>query len=1592
MSKNMLKEDYELQAAEVQQLAGRDALAAFFARLGYDTNNRIVQTADALNLTADTLKPVVTHIERLASQDAGLFEVYLFELKSVTVKTTQNLVKNFRDRMGDYLLVLTDDFRRLDFVLVERYQGDANRTPGGTGPLSPNAARVSVRPRVLTVQRQNPDAVALRVLRRFSYTEPDTFAQYDKLISAYDVADWSKPYFNNRALFADYYLTERLPNQPEWVESDALRAAAKHLRELYEDVRDEFSNRKEAYVRQKLYEPVLTALGFRFEPGKASSSADHAPDYVLYSSELRATSSEPNRKQATAENRAESGQPLAVCLTYTWSRNLDGKDDGRDSETPDENPGATVVSLLESGVAPWAIVTNGKIWRLYSAKAHSRATNYYEIDLEETLAVESSQRGTALRFFWLFFRAAAFVPTAQTLDGETLSLSFLDLLLRNSERYAKELGERLKERVFEQIFPNFARGFITYARRHGGILPPDFDKLDDTARARALEPFFSGTLTFLYRLLFLFYAESRDLLPVREQRGYYARSLESIKRRLAEKAGTIRDEADGKLKAAYSDLTTDFYDALTTLFAAVDRGNPDLNVPVYNGGLFMTAPDAADMSAEGRAARFLATCKIPDRELALGLDLMARDLDDKSHGLVFIDYKSLGVRQLGSIYEGLLEFRLRIAPAEMALVKGKKTEEVVPYAEAVAKKLTILKVGRGKDAADKILPKGSVYLENDRRERKATGSYYTPDYIVKYIVENTVGPVLREKFDRLLPVFWEAEQALKAERQKYDALKKQGRTGDNPENQVYIKFKERLVEPFYEIRVLDPAMGSGHFLVEAVDFVTDRLADFLSRFGWNPVTHELTRTRQEIRLEMEAQGVSVDYSKLDDLNLLKRRVLKSCIYGVDLNPMAVELAKVSLWLDCFTLGAPLSFLDHHLKAGNSLLDIGRIEDYIVPESRRWNEVMDSLRTMVTISQSADITKKEVDSSRALFQEYMRHAQPIKERLNVELAAKYAGFGNVPVARVAQVANLEEAKRNDYDKAAYEKFLHSQQLATERRFFHWKIEFPEVFVDPALARWKANGGFDAIVGNPPYKVVEEKSLKSFLQNQYVTSQYQPDLYVLFTEHSIKKLRKEGYVGVIVPSTYIGMHYFSKLREFLLKSIRLDLVAKLTFPVFDDATVESSLIVGSKTDIMSATPPIEGKGYIFKSSQAVEARTLTPITFQNVNILKTKNFDFDFLSDLNLELTRKLESNSLSLSDISYITVGIKPYQTGKGTPKQTEEMVKSRVYDANTKINSTYYQYLVGTDLTRYNISFDEQRWLSYGKWLAEPRLSAPFFEPLKILVRQTADSIIASIDDKQHTTLNNLHNIKITSLNLSIYYVLTCLNSPVCTFYFQSKVGEKDRVFAEVKIVDLEQIPVRKINFTTPADERARLVGELQAAYRAGDSAGVLASVAVLLPAQSAVGNQPSANEKSDVVHDLLAYLAEEMIRLNKEKRAVQREFTGWLIGTLKVIPGKDGKTGIEALTGKGRLADFLGDYQKNEAALSETELFDILTKNRARLGVKPEGTTAEAIRRRYAEAVGRGLPLKERLAATDKLIDAIVYRLYGLSEAEIAVVEGRSD
>ena len=775
MSNETHLNDRELTAQHVAELENLDAIINFFAWLGYDVDGAQVMDHLALGLDSEELRYEIRRIHKIgADPEDGEIEIYLFEVRSITMGLTQMLVRRFRQRGGTFLLILTSDYDTLDFVLLERAIAEAN---------SPTSSLKTVfRPRILSVERRQAGIVAVRVLKRFTFTESDGYAQADKLSSAFTIAEWSEPNFNNRALFSDYYLNDRLTDPkltPAWEED--VRPVGREAQRLLAQAREQFSGMAEQLICSRLIEPLFQALGMRFERADSAGTAANQPDYRLYDPQ-------------------DADHPIALALTYVWNRNLDDADPQRDKETGSENPGTLVVSLLQTGEAPWVIVTNGKLWRLYSSTASNKATNYYEIDLEEALFAPERDRTTALKYWWLFFRREAFS-------------GFLDKVLSESADYAKIIGDRLKDRVFESIFPHFSEGFIANMRAQG-VPESEID----------LEATFNATLTFLYRLMFVLYAESLELLPVKEAHGYGAKSLYRLKHEIAEVGGVIEDDSPTRLRAAYSRQSTEKYAYLQTLFHAIDKGDESSNLPTYNGGLF---------SAENASGAWLERFAIPDDCLALGLDRLARDIDQRRGGLVMIDFKSLGVRHLGSIYEGLLEFKVRIAAEPLAVIREGKREVYLSPKEA-----------KGKRVIASVAP-GEVYLENSNQERKATGSYYTPDYIVKYIVEHTVGPVLEAKLAALRPRLQAAQREYRQQRD-YARAK-----GENPEEFWNGAAMQQLADDCLEVRVLDPAMGSGHFLVEVVDFTSNRLIDFLNGWSENPVWALVERTRADILGEIE---------------------------------------------------------------------------------------------------------------------------------------------------------------------------------------------------------------------------------------------------------------------------------------------------------------------------------------------------------------------------------------------------------------------------------------------------------------------------------------------------------------------------------------------------------------------------------------------------------------------------------------------------------------------------------------------------------------------------------------------------------------------
>lgn len=934
---------------------------------------------------------------------------------------------------------------------------------------------------------------------------------------------------NNQSLFSTHYLTERLPTLREW--NTDLTSLFTRLTSLYAKSQAVTETWNEAQTENEFIRPMLDALGWNYIPQVSSARGGkrNVPDYALFADE------KTKNKSYSLQKSAEEFYPLAlaICDAKYWGRSLDAEspNDSRDTLT-NANPSFQIINYLVVTDRPWGVLTNGKVWRLYAQRVRSRTTTFFEVDLSAALDAGDE---IALRLFALLFRREAF--QVDPASGK----SFLDRVLAESIEYAVKVQDELKELVFERVAPLIVWGFVSWRHNEQGM---------QTETPETLATLYKAALVVLYRLLFLFYAESRNLLPVRDASGYGQLSLEKLCRQIAEQMTN---------NLPFGERTTLIWDRLNSVFRIIAKGDPSLRVPVYNGGLF------ADKPLNGTVT--LQNLKVSDLYLAEAMDLLARRYEGLTEQRSFIDYKDLDVRHLGSIYEGLLEFQPRIATEDLAIIREKGREVYVP-----AKK------------QDAVIRKGDVYLANDRGQRKSTGSYYTPDYVVKQIVANTLGPVLAECEARF------REQMAELEKQRRKLAKA-------PDRAHYLQIKASLdalnasiVSNLLDIRVCDPAMGSGHFLVEVVGYLTDRFAVLLAEHPANPLVDLIKQVREQILENLRRQGIEPDAAQLDDKHLLKRMVIKRCVYGVDLNPMAVELAKLALWLDSFTIGAPLSFLDHHLRHGNSVTgtraEIVQRELGVAttkPRALKEGETSESFSQghlfgsafagmlqatllMRDVAALTDATLEEVEQSAQKYSLFEREILPYKRVMDIWVSRHFGVQHAEDFLRLygkdalQAVTGGESRISSDYRKA----IAQARALYDEQRFFHWDLEFPEVFVDLASAQWKSGAGFDAIVSNPPYVDVSP--------DPYFRKVYQcassGNLYAYMLESCSQLITPGGRFGMIAPLSLVCSTRMAKLREWCARTFSSMTVANFgirpakIFPNVDQRT--TIVLAQSKTD--------------------------------------------------------------------------------------------------------------------------------------------------------------------------------------------------------------------------------------------------------------------------------------------------------------------------------------------------------------------------------------------------------------------------------------------
>lgn len=1294
----------------------------------------------------------------------------------------------------------------------------------------------------------------------------------------------------NKPLFSSHYLEFYLPESPEWQLDPS--PIFERLKSLYLAKKDLLPSLNEAQTEEEFIKPALEILGFSYIPQIITKGKGRAerPDYALFA--------DPAQKSAAySEQNNESvfyRQVVAIAEAKYWERPLSkvSSNDQRD-HYKNTNPSFQIASYLIGTGVNWGILTNGREWRLYYRLASSTATEFYPIDLVELLESDDLAR---FKYFWLFFRREAF-------EADSQGKNFLERVREGSATYATRVGNELKSLVFEQIFSQLAGGFVAQITRPGQAVKASL--------------VYEATLSFLYKLLFLFYAEARNLLPM--DRDYRSYSLITLAQEIAIKIDQ---------KRAFSSKSF-IYQELIELFKTIDQGDTSLGVPRYNGGLFHFEGSLAS----NQPNHFLLSYQLPDTILAPVIDKLAR-FEGQA-----IDYSFLGVRQLGSIYEGLLEYRLIIDNAET----------------------------------------GQVHLENDKGDRKASGSYYTPDYIVKYIVSHTLKPILTEREQQFKGLMGEIEQLQQQRNNKTLSLETL-----NGLSKTLAVLERQAQTILLDIKVCDPAMGSGHFLVEAVDFLTDELIQILNRYpDHNPILKMLDQMRQSIIDNLRSQGIQLDPSRLEPTQLLQRVVMKRCIYGVDLNSMAVELAKVSLWLHSFTIGAPLSFLDHHLRCGNSLIGTtAREAELAMSQEKNGNTVQFNLLTgpfvgllraaeiMRGVSVLSDATFAEVEQSERLFKQFDAAAKPFKQLLDIYVSQFFGvkQAKNLLERLGTALINPDLVSMKEADLKVLED---SHRLYEEKRFFHWDLEFPEVFVDLENANWSENPGFDAVIGNPPYGLTESLP--------WITNLYN-DTFVYFWNFGLTKIKLCGYSSFIIPTAMLTGINYKSLRLNMLNLACIKEISILPYDIFPDAYIDTCIVIlqlgNGSSDYYVNTR---------KMGKRDDVEFLKNLNYNKINVASWKNesnLKFILSSEL-IGLQRiKTDPNFINLGTLTRIERGVQLYDRKKHTKSQINNDFLRIQNHLSVSNQTNLYPELLGEELSRYRLQPKKNTYIRYCDDLAGKRELTLFTTPRLVLRRLLSrrGELMSCYCSETLITTDNILNILILDSNISLKFLLGLLNSKLLSWLYtnSSTISVKDD-FPQVTYEELKSLPIRKINFTTKSDRRQQGLENLVNLYQSYQSNSDLAPI--LSQCQQYLNQQP---EEADIIHDFLAYLAEQMIALNQQKQTEIKGFLEWLESLIGCL--------IANLKNKSKIQNYLGDYAKQttlDPALDLDGLITILNQNKKLIKIDPSSRQDHTrIKTEYQNSINILMPLKTQIKNCDRLIDEIVYQLYGLTTEEKAIIE----
>jgi hypothetical protein len=686
------------------------------------------------------------------------------------------------------------------------------------------------------------------------------------------------------------------------------------------------------------------------------------------------------------------------------------------------------------------------------------------------------------------------------------------------------------------------------------------------------------------------------------------------------------------------------------------------------------------------------------------------------------------------------------------------------------------------------------------------GSYFTPGFITTYICREVIRNVVVNKFNEVNG--WNAK------------------TLDDIFNKIEdIPEANKVVN---SITICDPAVGSGHFLVSALNEIIAIKSDLgilADSKGRRLKGYKVEVVNDELMIfDENGDFYTYNYRNAESRRIQetifqeKRRIIENCLFGVDINPNSVKICRLRLWIELlknayytgqgnYTELETLPNIDINIKCGNSLISRFDIDIDLKEELKKLKYSVKDYQEAVYQYKNAESKDEKAQLDKLIFEIKNNFRGEIEKhgRLNQRKSRLHAELASLSQQELFEITKAEKTKKerriNEISEEISAIDRQIEEINSNKMYdnaFEWRFEFPEVLNDEGDFV-----GFDAVIGNPPYIFTRGEGFteteKKYFYSNFKQQDYQLNTFTLFTENGYNLIKVKGCFGYIMPNNWLTISSDKKFRDFIISNTSNLVIINNIHKVFIGANVDTSILLFKK-DAPDCVTLIESPF----------PNIYNTISQQDYHHLLNKPVIHIRKQDGSLLIIDKINTRSCLLESIVSVSTGLKAYQTGKGKPPQSDEDKEKRVYHSTKKVNRNYGKYLQGVDVKRYALTWSGE-YLCYGDWLAEPRKSVPFNGP-RILVRQIPSALpyminAVYIEDAYYNDINSM--VIFSHEKECLKYILGILNSKVISFWFNKEFDKMQRnIFPQFKVNELKKFPIPLLDLSKKDDikKKDRLV------------------------------------------------------------------------------------------------------------------------------------------------------------------------------------------